>query len=523
MDTRKRLGRQFIRSTKAAATRYGAKCAIESLEPRRLLSGSWTTVDNGADLPFSNWYNVVNAMATDNAGNIYAVGQYSDNALLREKPAGGSAFQTVPVTLPTLPGATSTTSQFYSIGIDAAGDAFVSGYVNNYGSSGNLLGKAPIILKSAPGQNSFAPVTINFNVPSGDKLSFVTGQAFAADSAGDVYVLGSLAVPTGTTGHGSTQKTTYTNYGILFEMRAGQSGFSAVYQSSTTSFSSVTLINSGPSAGIYLSNNNGWLISKSTNGGATWTTVGSFVYDPNVPAAFTLSTAIASDSIGNGNVYVTGYGSQRVLTGYTTSKGKTTPVYAYYSHWITRQSSDGGSTWMTVDDYEPSLTGDNQAYAIADLGGILYVAGIGTAGPDGIVRTNATGTWQTADDDPLDYYGSVVIDPTTMTAYAGFNDGIWGIRSGGAPATATATTFSSTTISAAATGEHAPEKTGFAVYRSSDGGATFTLVTTVGAGVTSYADSGLTAGTSYTYYVVTLLNSDGASAPSNRASATTTA
>src|SRR5579859_6539650 len=225
------------------------RCEIERLEIRTLLSG-WATVDS---LPYTNGFDdFVNGMAADNAGNVYAAGTYGGNALVREKPAGSSAFATVPATLPARAGAASTHSQFYSVGTNASGDAFLSGYVNNYDSSGSFLGQTPFILKKTIGQNSFAAVPINFNVPSGDKLSFVTGQAFAADSAGDVYVLGGLAVPTGTTGHGTSQQTTYTNYGVLFEMPAGQTSFSAVYQSGTFNPSSITLINSGPSAGIYV-------------------------------------------------------------------------------------------------------------------------------------------------------------------------------------------------------------------------------------------------------------------------------
>ncbi|MEY4565781.1 MAG: hypothetical protein RLY14_751, partial [Planctomycetota bacterium] len=44
-------------------------------------------------------------------------------------------------------------------------------------------------------------------------------------------------------------------------------------------------------------------------------------------------------------------------------------------------------------------------------------------------------------------------------------------------------------------------ETGYRIQRSADGGATYTTVTTVGANVPSYTDSGLTAGLSYTYIV----------------------
>jgi hypothetical protein len=59
----------------------------------------------------------------------------------------------------------------------------------------------------------------------------------------------------------------------------------------------------------------------------------------------------------------------------------------------------------------------------------------------------------------------------------------------------------------------------FKIERSNDGGATFTEVATVGANVTSYADTGLTDSITY-YYRVRASNADGDSAYSNTASAT---
>ena len=59
---------------------------------------------------------------------------------------------------------------------------------------------------------------------------------------------------------------------------------------------------------------------------------------------------------------------------------------------------------------------------------------------------------------------------------------------------------------------------GFRLERSVSGGA-FATLTTVGAGVTSYLDTGLTDGTQYTYRVIAS-NTVGDSAPSNSASAT---
>jgi len=81
-----------------------------------------------------------------------------------------------------------------------------------------------------------------------------------------------------------------------------------------------------------------------------------------------------------------------------------------------------------------------------------------------------------------------------------------------------ATAASSSTINLTWT-DQSNNETGFKIERALGGGA-FSQVATVGAGVTSYTDSGLTASTSYSYRV-RASNSAGDSAYSNTASATT--
>ena len=70
-------------------------------------------------------------------------------------------------------------------------------------------------------------------------------------------------------------------------------------------------------------------------------------------------------------------------------------------------------------------------------------------------------------------------------------------------------------------GNNATNQTGFKIERSTDG-VNFSLDTTVGASVTNYSDTGLTAGTKY-YYEILATNASGDSSPSNIANATTQA
>ena len=87
-----------------------------------------------------------------------------------------------------------------------------------------------------------------------------------------------------------------------------------------------------------------------------------------------------------------------------------------------------------------------------------------------------------------------------------------------APTNLGATAISSSEIALSWT-DNSNNESGFQIQRSSDG-VTFRLIAAVGANVTTYTDSGRTAGTTY-YYRVRAYNSAGYSAPSNVASATT--
>jgi alpha-tubulin suppressor-like RCC1 family protein len=88
-----------------------------------------------------------------------------------------------------------------------------------------------------------------------------------------------------------------------------------------------------------------------------------------------------------------------------------------------------------------------------------------------------------------------------------------------APSTLQATAVSSTGINLAWT-DASNNEDGFKVYRGATSSTVTTLVATLGAGITSYPNTGLTASTTY-YYKVTAFNTAGESPASNVASATT--
>ena len=88
-----------------------------------------------------------------------------------------------------------------------------------------------------------------------------------------------------------------------------------------------------------------------------------------------------------------------------------------------------------------------------------------------------------------------------------------------APSLLTATPVSSTQIDLSWT-DNSTDETGFRIRRKTGSSGTWTLIATVGQNVSSYQNTGLTAGATY-YYSVSSYNTGGESAASNEASATT--
>jgi hypothetical protein len=208
----------------------------------------------------------------------------------------------------------------------------------------------------------------------------------SVDPAGNVYVAGQSYVPGDSAG---TVRSVWT-------IRQGIGG---------SSFSTVDAVADGevngllvhPTAGIFAVGQinvviNGtlttaWGVRRSTDGGATWSTVESFQLQRGL---YCVAQAIGADSLGN--IYVAG-------SGQVTSKGKTT------RHWLVRKSSDGGNSWSTVDDFLSS-GGNAEARRIAVASnGDLYAAGY----MDGqnILRKRAAGTatWTTVDVYPFQAHG----------------------------------------------------------------------------------------------------------------------
>ena len=351
------------------------KPCVEALESRTLLS-AWSTVDDFQLAPGGNSGGPA-AITSDAAGNVYAAGiadQSTDPsnpppvAVVREKPNGSTDWQTIAV----LPWTYSASYTFNALTVDGAGNLYIGGEMGE-----------PGVITSAVWEisngGSATSLIDSFHFP--DSTAGIHGVA--VDSAGDVYAVGYA----GSTDSGP--------HWIVRERRTGESSFATVDDfpdgiAGGRGATGITIIDNGPSAGIYVlgevssGDPSHRLVCKSTDGGESWSTVDDLPYNPVGPNG---PSAVCHDQAGR--VYVAGSVS---------------------GHWTVRASANGGASWNTIDDYQLSPTSPqgvfDEASAIgADLLGDIYAVGTATdaAGlKHSIIRSNASGHWETVDDFQLE-------------------------------------------------------------------------------------------------------------------------
>ena len=303
---------------------------------------------------------------------------------------------------------------FYDGGMvtDGSGNLYVAGETYYVGS--NPLGDLAnhwITRRSSDGGTTWS--LVDDFAPGGPQT-----QPFglASDTAGNVYVAGVANHP------GVND--------LVWTVRKGTGG---------GSFSTVDALSSGqggqangiyvhPTAGIFAvgsaiiagtkgyKTTEAWIVRRGSNGGATWSTVDTFQLSVNLTSR---AFGIGADS--SGNLYVVGQGFIK--------NGKNN-----YSHWIVRKSTNSGSSWSTVDDFQLSATSNTGAGRfVADSLGNLYVSGGTPFNPwsanEWLVRkcTGGTGSWQTVDD--FNYMGGQAL-PFAMAANSLGNVFVGGVGSG---------------------------------------------------------------------------------------------
>jgi hypothetical protein len=435
--------------------KVGGHCQVEPLESRRLLSDTWTTVDEFAPAASgTGTYADANDMASDARGGVYAVGGDTSAhfGLVRYKAPQSSQWQTV---------VTDQGSWFNDVAMAPTGDVYVSG--SNSVSDAQVIWKGTWNADGTALSLSVVDSQPNHLANGNNNPSLIYAYDMAIDANDNVFVSGALVGKGGALG---------TWHWVVRKQTAGQGSFATVddftLNGADARANAVTVVPNGAGAGVYVVGNGGgghygtgpgaqWVVRKSTNGGSAWTTVDSFEAEPstNSPSG---ASAVAADD--NGVVHVAGRVSTRVLTGGT----KKSPTYRYDHRWYLRSSANG-STWTSQDVFPENVvtfgTGLNYASSAepsavtTDQSGNVYVAGTThdpqTNVPHSVVRSNAGGGWGTSDDFSNAGDGAIANamtrDASGSIYVGGRTRSNWFVRSvTPAAATATSTVFSTSTV-----------------------------------------------------------------------------
>ena len=283
----------------------------------------------------------------------------------------------------TNPSATQDQSVIWNMGLDAN---------NNVYSIGQLTPNSTrvaywCVRKRSNGGATWSTVDLYQYTPG---LSVdVTG--FAADNTGNIYVVGWGSGQTVTGSGKHTTTNSYIHWLVRKSSDAGQT-WKLVDDVTGPEANGAAYV---PGAGVFvvgprfINGAHPWLVRRSATGEpGTWSTV-------DYPSANVSSAARAVGGDNQGNVYVSG--SMFVVTGVVTTKHQTT-TNGYYA-WITRKSSDGGTTWSTVDtfSYTQNVGGYGPVGIGTDAAGNVVV--VGNSSGHWIVRTpDPSGAWHTIDD-----------------------------------------------------------------------------------------------------------------------------
>lgn len=272
-----------------------------------------------------------------------------------------------------------------------------------------------IVRKSSDSGNTWQTID-TYHYANGSPAN---ANAIAIDSTGTIYVGGFASnAPNGGTLYGVVRKST--NQGatwttvLSFTDTPLQSGFA----------NGVLGLSIDKNDNIYAIGSDGkWVTKRSADGGANWTNVDSYAL---VSGRHASATGITQDNVGN--IYVVGFGSHTD------------------NSWsmIIRKSSDAGTTWTTVDTYRLNSTSYAIGLSIAvDSLGNIYATGFqgnfqsGTIYPSStwILRKSTPTGWITLSSIEETYQSgsfarTIAVDDDNHTIYVGGVDsqGYWTIK-----------------------------------------------------------------------------------------------
>ena len=265
---------------------------------------TWNTVDLQSVGPRDT---AANAIAADNAGNVYAVGAIANNWVVR-KGIGGTNFATVDNFFAGGSGLSGAQAVLVhpTAGIFVGGSAPIFTNVIKSGKTTSTLTYYGWVVRRSTDNGATWQTVDAFSFDSGYGTGNFYGASvfgLGADALGNIYAVGSADEVTSKAG--GTRGPTIVSH---------------------------------------------WVVRKSTNAGASWTTVDSSLTE--IGLGFNpVASGFAADS--NGNLFVAGW-----------------DVF----DWIVRENPVGNSAWQTVDDFK-YLQGANALAITADSLGHVFVGG----------------------------------------------------------------------------------------------------------------------------------------------------
>jgi len=335
-----------------------ALASVLALLTHTAFAQTWQTVDDFQYVPAPSRQNWARSGAVDTLGRLYIAGSGTDDTTNGSGVGHGlvmrSDDQGVNWTLIAdyIHQDTNRFTYLQNIGFDAAGNLYAVGYAQYYGAS--ATSSSVFVRKSADGGATWQ-TALNIGFASSSSVWVNPGTpGFASDSSGAVYVFADI-------GAGNTGT-------LLFKSTDAGATWTTLRPFNDASYARGMVC---LPSGLFVIG--GTVVRKSANGGTTWNTV---------DTGFS-QTAICTDA--QGNIY-TG-GGATVTTG---SGKKAATTY----EWIIREGTAGGATWKTVAAFSINgfSGGPNPSFVTTldalhfDATGNLYAAGSLTA-------TDGSGHW----------------------------------------------------------------------------------------------------------------------------------
>jgi hypothetical protein len=311
---------------------------------------------------------VYRGIAADSAGNIYAAGFDYDGSVetwfTRRSTDGGGTWSTVDLLSLGTP-----VARPLALATDEAGNVYAAGEVQTNAVLGNDLW----LVRKGTSVNPWATVDL-FGTPM--KLVRWTPKGVFCHPTAGIFVVGQAAGQPITSKSGTTFPELWTvrrsqdggaSWTTVDTYYLGGSPLNASWASGVGADSAGNLYVVGtaslPSGKAYYWS---WIVRMSSDGGNSWTTVDQF--PPSSPSSHPSALAAAFGSDPGGNLFVAGYDNQ----------GPSGFGSASSQRWIVREGHGGANSWQTVDTFQYVAGRASQpAAVVGDNSGHIYVAGHG--------------------------------------------------------------------------------------------------------------------------------------------------